>query len=157
MSMRSDDSGLESIPLKLMIVAVVATMSVLPAAQALTGLETREFARRADLQLDMIVTTAQVLTVQGPGNVRTLALDFTTDAQLGLHELRVGDRIKSPNSSSVILVLNNGAVMGRVASDPPCALCSRNMATLIVRQPDFDLRMVAVLENRTTVVLVELV
>ena len=150
-----DASALESVPLKLIIVAAVATMSVLPAAQALAGLENREFARRAEVQLDLIVTTAQVLTVQGPGNVRTINLDFMSDGSLQLDRILVGGPAGGVNSSSVRLVLNNGAVMTRIAQDPTCAICSPSMTGLVLYQASMELRMAAVLENRTTLIIVE--
>jgi hypothetical protein len=157
MPIRWDDQALVSIPLKLIIVAVVATTAVLPAAQALAGLESREFVRRAEMQLDRVVTAAQVLTVQGPGNVRTLSLDFTSAANLEFEELRVGDRRGGSNSSCAILILSNGALMTRVATDPTCDICSRDMTAFVASQLVFDLRMVAVLHNGTTVIQLEMV
>ena len=153
----ADTAGLESIPLKLIIVAVVATMSVVPAAQALTGLENRDFGRRAEVQLDLIVTTAQVLTVQGPGNVRTISLDFSGEGSLQFERLCIGDPLGGPNSSSAKLVLNNGAVLTRVAQDPPCTFCSSSMACFVSSLDRIELRMAAVLDNRTTLVIVEAV
>ena len=151
----ADTAGLESIPLKLIIVAVVATMSVVPAAQALTGLENREFARRAEVQLDLIVTTAQVLTVQGPGNVRTISLDFRGEGSLQFDRLCIGDPMGGTNSSSVKLILNNGAVLTRIAQDPPCTICSSSLACFVSSQDCIELRMAALLDNRTTLVIVE--
>ncbi len=152
-----DLDGLESLPLKLAIVAVVATLSVLPASQALAGLENREFARKAELQLNLIVTTAQVLTVQGPGNVKTISLDFESHGELGFDRLTVGDRPESANSSAVRLTLNNGAVMARTATDPPCVLCSGSKTAFVSMQGAIDLRMTAELDGDTTVITVEAV
>ncbi len=154
--LRTDIAGVESLPMKLIIVAVVATMSVVPAAQALSGLENREFARRSEIQLELIVTAAQVLTVQGPGNARTLSIDFSTNGKLGFDRFTIGDRVGGPNSSSVILAFNNGAVMIRIADDPGCVICTSDMVGLTCTQCEFNLRMVAVLGNRTTLIVVEL-
>ncbi len=151
------NDALESIPLKLIIVAVVASMSVLPAAQALAGLEAREFVRRAEIQMDRVVTAAQILTVQGPGNVRTIGIDFRSGADVKLEELRIGDRPGGPNSSCVLLTLSHGGVMTRVAADPPCVICSKDGTTFVASQPAFELRMTAVLDNRTTVIRLEMV
>lgn len=150
----ADTAGLESIPLKLIVVAIVATMSVVPTAQALTGLENRDFTRRAQVQLDLIVTTAQVLTVQGPGNVRTISLDFSGEGSLRFERLCIGDPMGGANSSSVKLVLNNGAVLTRIAQDPPCTICSSSMASFVSTQDCIELRMAALLDNRTTLVIV---
>jgi len=152
-----DDRALESLPLKLSIVAVVASMSVLPAAKALDGLETREFVKRVEMQLDRVVTAAQILTVQGPGNVRTLSLDFRSAANIAFEQLRVGDRPDGPNSSSASVLLNNGGIMTRIATDPGCVICSENRTAFVAGQPEFGLRMTAVLDNRTIIVLVEMV
>ncbi len=153
----SDVAGLESLPLKLAIVAVVAALSVMPAAQALAGLEDRDFVRTAEVQLNLVVTTAQILTVQGPGNVRTIGLDFRSEGRLGLSQLCIGDELGGLNSSAVILVLANGAVMVRVANDPPCVLCSPTKSGFLASQDVLDLRMSAEFDNRTTLIIVEAV
>lgn len=155
--LRNDTGGLESLPLKLIIVAVVATMSVLPASQALSGLENREFARRAQIQLDLVVRTAQVLAVQGPGNVRTINLDFTTNGKLSFERITIGDRVGGANSSSCVLVLSNGARMIRVATDPGCIICSHSMLEFESTHAKFDLRMNAALDNRTILIVVGMV
>ena len=157
MRRRFGTDALESIPLKLIIVAIVASMSVVPAAQALVGLEGRELVRRAEMQLDKVVTVAQVLTVQGPGNVRTLEMDFRSGTKLSFLELRAGDRLGGPNASSAILVLSNGGIMTRIARAPECSMCSTDLTAFVAYQPLFDLRMTAVLDNRTTVVMLEMV
>lgn len=157
MHLRRDDRALESLPLKLVIVVVVATMSVLPAARALAGLEDREFARRAGLELDRIVTAAELLTVRGPGNVRTISLDFSSDGGLSYQNLTAGDRQGGPNASGVVLRLSNGARITRLAEDPQCVLRSVEGDALVATQPRFDLRMAAVLEGGMTVIVLELV
>jgi len=157
MPRRWDDRALEALPLRLMIVALVASMSVLPAAQALSGFEDREFMRRAEMQLDRLVTASQILTVQGPGNVRTLSLDFTSSGRLAFDRLRVGDRPDGPNASGVIVLLNNGARVTRLAMDPACTLCSKDGSVFVSTQPAFDLRLTALMENRTILVRLEMV
>ena len=152
-----DFAGLESIPLKLAIVAVVATLSVMPATQALSALENRDFQRRAEIQLNVVVTTAQVLTVQGPGNVRTISLDFRSEGRLVFEQLCIGDAIGGANSSVVRLTLSNGAVMINVARDPPCIICSSARTEFVSNQVSIYLRMASELDNRTTIVIVEAV
>jgi len=153
---RMSTDALESIPLRLIIIAIVASMSILPAAEALDGLETREFLRRAEIQLDRIVTTAQILSVQGFGNVRTIRLDFSSGSDLGLDELRVGDKPGGSNVSSAVLVLNNGGLLAKTATNPPCQISSRGMTALVCRMTTLDLRMTATMENGTSVIVVEM-
>jgi hypothetical protein len=152
-----DDRALESIPLKLIVVAVVASMSVLPAAKAFAGLESHEFVRRAEIQLDRLVTASEILTVQGPGNVRTLDLDFSSDSDLAFQKFMIGDRPGGPNESCAMLILSNGGVMTRLASNPYCTICSTDRGPFHSYEACFSIRMTSAFENRTTVVLVEMV
>jgi len=157
MTVRWDSEGLESIPLKLIIVAVVATMSVLPAAQALSGLESRDFVRRAGVQMDRLATLSQVLTVQGPGNVRTVDLDFSSESRLAFEQFMFGDEPRGANESRVMLVLNNGGIIVRLASEPPCTICAEDRGPFVSNQATFSIRMTSVFEDNRTIVLVGMV
>ncbi len=150
-----DCAGLESIPLKLMIVAVVVLLSVIPASHALQGLENRDFVRRAGIGLEMIISTAQKLTTEGPGSVRTIHLDLGGDGSLRPDRLTIGDRAGGPNASSAILTLANCATIVRSATDPPAMISGPAGAALVTCSFVLDLRMSAMLDNRTVYVLVE--
>ena len=147
MRIESDSSGLESIPLKLMIVAVIAALSVVPAANALENLEDRDFLRRAEAQLDRIVAAAEILGVQGPGSLRVLDLDFTGDGSLRFLELVLGDALGGPRASSVILTLSTGAKVVRQANDPPVEMSAGGDECLIIRSEVSRIRMECVLET----------
>jgi hypothetical protein len=138
-----------------MIVAVVASLTVIPASHALQGLENRDFVRRAGLGLDMIISTAQTLTTEGPGSVRTVSLDLRGDGSLRPDCLTIGDRAGGPNASSVVLKLVNGATIVRSAADPPAMIAGVGRTALVTSSLLIDLRMSAMLENRTVYVLVE--
>jgi hypothetical protein len=150
-----DCTGLESIPLKLMIVAVVASLSVIPASHALQGLENRDFVRRAGLGLNMIISTAQTLTTEGPGSVRTLSLDFNGGGSLRPDSLTIGDRIGGPNGSSAFLRLGNNAMIMRSATNPPVMMTGLGQTALVTNSFVLGLKMSAMLTNRTVYVLVE--
>ena len=157
MSLSRDCAGLESIPLKLMIVAVVASLSVIPASHALQGLENRDFVRRACLELEMIIATAQTLTTEGPGSVRTISLDLRGDGSLRPDRLTIGDRVGGPNASSAVLRLGNSATIVRSATDPPAMIIGPGWTALVASSFVLDLKMSAMLGNRTVYVLVEVV
>ena len=152
-----DRAGLESIPLKLMIVAVVTSLSVLPASHALQGLENRDFVRRAGLGLDMIISTAQTITTEGPGSARTISLDLRGDGSLRPDRLTIGDRVGGPNASSAVLRLGNGATIIRSATDPPAIIVGPGQTAFVTSTFALDLRMSAMLGNRSVYVLVEVV
>ncbi len=157
MGLRHDCAGLESIPLKLMIVAVVASLSVIPASQALQGFENRDFVRRAGLGLEMIISTAQILTIEGPGSVRTISLDLRGEGSLKPDRLTIGDREGGPNTSSAVLRLSNCAIIARFAQDPPAMIIGPGRSALVTNSLALDLRMSAMLGNRSVYVLVEAV
>lgn len=113
MSLRHDRSGLESLPLKLMIVAVVASLSIIPASEALDSLRVRDFARKAELQLDLVIGTAQVVGIEGPGSVRTLDLDLDGGTRMRFASLSIGDHRGGANMSSVVLRFVGGGLTGK--------------------------------------------
>ncbi len=118
MSLGRDTRGLESLPLKLIIVAVVATMSIVPAADALNSLRDKDFIRRAEAQLDELVWTAEVVSMEGPGSSRKVSLDFGSDGRLAFDRLTLGDHRDGPNSTAVVLTLSTGASLVRIADMP---------------------------------------
>lgn len=153
--MRCDNAGLESLPLKLMVVAVVASLSIIPAAEALDGLRTREFFRKAELQLSRIVACAETLAVEGPGNIRTISLDFSGEGTVGFSRLTIGDAIDGANVSSIILELRNGAYLIKMADQPPAWMRSSSGGSLRISSPVLELRMSSLLSDQTVYVLVE--
>ncbi len=157
MRLKSDKRAVEEIPLRLMIVAVVAAMSVLPAAQALETLRTRDFVVRASQQLDEIIRTADVLSVEGPGSVRTLHLDFASSGRVGLESFEMGGALEGPNSTSVILKLSNGGVLVRSTSSEDATICAKDSAGLRTSAVRFDLRLSAQYEKGRFCILAEVI
>lgn len=157
MRIGKDVNALESLPLKLMIVAIVASMSVIPAGQALEGFRNRDFVMRAQLQLETIVSAAQTLMIEGLGGARSTHFDFGTEGSIRFGSLSIGDSRGGVNMSTVMLRLSGGANIIRTASEPPVWMMGKTGATLSVHTPMFDLRFTAQMDNRTTYVLVELV
>ena len=155
MSLGSDLEAIETIPLRLMVIAVVVALSVLPAAQALDTLKTRDFLQRASQQLDSIMDTIEVLIVEGPGSVRTKSLDFSSSGDLGFRCLRVGGAPESANSTSVVLVLDNGGTLVRVSPNDEIPVSAKDGGRLEVWRDRFDIRMSAEFEKGRFWVMVE--
>jgi len=154
MTLRADHTGLESLPLKLMIVAVVASLSIIPAAEALENLRDRDFVNRVGLQLDRIVSTAQLLAIGGPGGARTIRLDFTGEGSLAFERIVIGDA-EGANMSSVVLRFTNGAVMIKTCTDPPAWMRTKEGSGLLIESPFSELSMSAQIDGRTEYILVE--
>ncbi len=152
---RGDCSAIEAIPLRLMIVAIVASLSIVPAADMLQSLKNREFVGRALIQLEDLVTAAEILAIEGPGGARTLALDFRGDGPMRFRGLHIGDGNGGPNMSAAVLELSNGAAIVRMADSPPVWLRSGVGESLEIMSPIFELRMCGTLEGHTFFVLVE--
>jgi hypothetical protein len=154
MKLRADTGGLESLPLRLMIVAVVASLSIIPAAEALNNMRNKDFINRAELQLETVVSTAQLLAVAGPGGARTVSIDFSSDGSLAFESICIGDG-QGPNKSAVVLRFTNGATMVKTCTDPVTWLRTREGGGLFIELPIFELTMSAQMEGRTEYVLVE--
>lgn len=155
MSLRHDRSGLESLPLKLMIVAVVASLSIIPASEALDSLRVRDFARKAELQLDLVIGTAQVVGIEGPGSVRTLDLDLDGGTRMRFASLSIGDHRGGANMSSVVLRFVGGGSTVRSASNPPVWMTGLDGESLVIDAPRFKLTLSCMLDNRTCSILLE--
>lgn len=155
MTMIADCQGVETIPLRLMIVAVVVGLSVLPASEALDTFRNRDLVRRAALELDEMMAVAQVMAIQGPGNVRTLTFDLRGDGSLRFDRITIGDSDDGPNMSSAILRFTNGGVLSRSAHEPAVWLRSASGDALTVDSPVFELRLESVLEDRVLSVVAE--
>lgn len=141
MSLRHDRSALESIPLRLMIVAVVVSMSIIPASEALETLRNGDFVRRAEAQLDGLIATAEVLAIEGPGGVRSVNLDFRSDGGLRFLSMVIGDSESGPNASAIVLCLSNGGTMVKLAQDPPVRMSTCASSGLLIESPACCLRL----------------
>lgn len=155
MSLRDDDSALESIPLRLMIVAVVVSMSVVPASEALGTLRNGDFIRRAEAQLEVITSMAEVLAVEGPGGTRTVELDFSSAGSLRFQSMVIGDSEDGPNASAVVMRLSNGGTIVRTADDPPVAMSTLGYLGLFIGTPSCCLKMSCEMADAYPRVLVE--
>lgn len=141
MALAWDEHALESIPLRLMIVAVVATMSIVPASEALHILEYKRFLADANEQLGMLIGEAERLAMEGPWNIVTLRFDFTASVSPRFEALVVGDSAGGANMSSAVLVLSDGARIVRCADEPPVWLVSASGGPLVLSSPVFSLRL----------------
>jgi len=157
MSLAGDRRAVEEIPLRLMIVAVVVAMSVLPAAQALETLKTREFIARASQQLDEIARTAEVLSIEGPGSVRTLSLDFTSSGRVEIDSFQMGGSSEGPNSTAIVLRLSNGGILVRSMSGDSLPVSAKDSQGLQTSAARFDLRVSVQYERGVTWILAEVV
>jgi len=155
MPLRTDCAGLESLPMRLMVVAVVVSLSVVPAARALDSFERREFLVRAAAEVERILAVAQVLTVEGPGSARTLVCDLSGGGPVEFESITLGDRIGGPNMSCAVLRLSTGAAIVRTAHEPAIILTGPGMRPLTVTDPRFELRLSGNLEGMDVVILAE--
>lgn len=157
MSISEDRDALESLPLRLLIVAVVAAMSVVPAAEALEAMEDREFVSRAGIAMDKLAITAQALSMQGPGASRTVEVDMSSAGSLKAVRLTVGDEPDGPCAGALVLDLSSGAKIIRLVQDPPVTMTSPAGLGLVVGSDRFSLRMLACIISGESVIMVEVV
>lgn len=155
MALRDDCSGLESIPMRLMVLAVVVSMSIVPAARALESFEEREFLIRAGAELDRIVFAAQALTIQGPGAARTLDIDLSGGGSLRFESVTIGDGPSGPNTSSVVLRLSTGTSIIRMAREPAAIMTGPGQKALVLTDPRFELHLSARMDGYDMVIVAE--
>ncbi len=152
MRLSGDQRALESFPLRLMIVAVVAAMSVAPAAEALESIQDRDFLSRAGLMMDKIVYAAQMLVMQGPGASRTVELDLSSGGGLSAIRVTIGDTPGGPYGNAVVLELSTGAKLVRLALDPPAYMTSAFGQGLDVESCRFSLAMETLISDGECIV-----
>ncbi len=139
--MHGDEDALESLPLKLLVVSVVATMSIVPAAEALKSLENREFVSRCTSQIQSLIRTCQIMSVEGPGSARTVSLDLGSRGTLRMSGLEIGGAYGRPDMCSVVLELSSGAKIIATAEQPAVWICSEEGGGLVLRSCELDLRL----------------
>lgn len=154
---RSDTQAVETIPLRLMIVGVVIALSVLPAAQALDTLRNSNFFDRALQQIEAVADAAAIISIEGPGSVRTLSLDFSSNGELRFSSLSIGGPAGSPNSTMMLLTLSNERELARTVSADGTHVCSRERSSLQISIAQFALRMSAQFEKGEFWIQVEVV
>jgi hypothetical protein len=152
-----DRRAVEAIPLRLLIVAVVACMSVVPAAGALQSLQDRSFLDRCTIQLETIVATAQVVALEGLGARRTVDVDLASEGPLRMSSLAIGGPWMDPHMSSAVLELSSGRRLIRQAEEPFAWLASESLDMLVVRSPVFELSLMASESEGEGLVLCEVV
>ena len=138
-----DTQAVESLPLRLLVVAIVAGLSIMPAAGALDALRDRSFLDRCSVQLQTMVSTAEVVAMEGIGARRSLHVDLTSDGALSASELGIGGGPDEPTRSSVILELSSGRRMICQADGPFTWLASPAHERLVTRSTAFTLVMTA--------------
>lgn len=147
MRLGRDTGGLESLPLKLIVVAVVAAMSIVPAADALNALKDRDFLRRAETQLEDLVWTAEVVSLEGPGSSRTVALDFSGEGRLRFERLTLGDHRDGANCTAARLTLSTGASVVRTAELPSAPMCGPDGGAVVLSSPSATIVLRCVLDD----------
>lgn len=157
MRLSADARAIEALPMRLLVVAAVAAMSIVPAAQALQTLDDRDFLARAELVAGKVISAAQMLSVQGPGASKVLELDLSSDGGLRLSRMTVGDAPGGPCASAVVIELSSGARIVRLADDPTVAMTSDHGTGLEVSSDRPRLRMTAVAQGAWCSVVVEVV
>ena len=119
MRLTRDDNGLESLPLRLMIVAVVAGMSIAPAAEALKTLTSQSFLQRCEAELEGLIRSSQSVLMEGAGSSRMLGLNLASDGHVRVEMVAIGGERGSPYMACVMLHLSNGNSIIRSAIAPP--------------------------------------
>jgi len=136
-----DTRALEALPLRLLVIAIAAGLSVVPAAEALESLRDRSFLQRCEVQLDAIIGTCQMISMEGYGAVRTVSLDFRSEGRLRMASLMIGDSWAEPGMTSVVLELTSGGKMIRTASEPAVWITSADHEGLRIDSESFSLRL----------------
>ncbi len=143
MTIRTDRDAVGALPLRLLVVAVVAGLSVVPAAGALQTLQDRSFLDRCAVQLESMVSTAQVVSLEGFGSMRTIDFDFRSGGSLGMNRLVIGGGWMDPTVSSVILELSSGRKLICSADEPFVWLATESHECLETSSPLFTLSLTA--------------
>lgn len=157
MAIGSDCRAVEAIPLRLLVVAVVASLSVIPASGALDALRDRSFLDRCVVQIETIVATAEVVALEGEGSRRSVDVDLTTDGSLRMSRLAIGGGPDDPARSSVILELSSGRRLIGQVDEPFAWLASPYHEGLVTRSTEFTLLLTASESGNGMLVICEVV
>ena len=155
MTLHPDCHALEALPLRLLIIAVVACLSVVPASDALESLKDKAFLQRCETQLEMAIRTSQMISMEGYGAARTLQLDFRSEGDLRMRSVTMGGGWGEPCMSSAILELSSGGKLIRTALEPAVWMATEDGTGLTMRAEMFVLRLTSASVEQGPMVLCE--
>ena len=155
MTLAFDRRALEALPLRLLVIAVVAGLSIIPASDALDSLKNRSFLQRCEMQLELTIRTSQMMSLEGYGAVRTVKLDFRSDGSLRMDSLTIGGAWGQPGMSSVIMELSSGNRLIRTSLEPVIWMASADGGELCVGSDMFALRLTVASSEAIPLILCE--
>ncbi|MCU0860337.1 MAG: hypothetical protein MUE55_07125, partial [Thermoplasmata archaeon] len=118
-------------------------------------LRDKDFLRRAEAQLEELVWTAEVVSLEGPGSSRTVVLDFSSDGGIRFDRLTVGDHRDGPNQTAVRLVLSTGSSIVRITDMPPVPMSGPDGGAVVVQSTTATMTVRCAIEDGVQRVLVE--
>ena len=115
-----------------MIVAIVAGLSIGPAAGALHALEDRSFLHKCEIELQRLICTSQAVAMEGVGSSRVVDIDLSSNGRLRMISLTIGGERGDPWMASTVLELSSGRQMIRSASEPFVWIASTDLDQLVI-------------------------
>jgi type II secretory pathway pseudopilin PulG len=150
-----DRSGIEGLPLRLMVVALLISLTLPIALGTLQGFEEQAQVRAGMRLAEQIGAAATSAYTSGEGNVRVVKLDWPEVPQRLAMSLMLAGSAGSVQSSRVDVVLN-GEISGQhYLSDPLVRLVSANSTRLEIVPGCQELRLSCFVEAENAYVLVE--
>ncbi len=151
----SDRNGIEGLPLRLMVVALLISLTLPIALGTLQGFQEQAQVRAGMLLAEQIGSAATSAYTGGEGNVRVVKLDWPESQEGQAPRLRLAGPVGSLLSSRLDIIVN-GEVSGQhFLSDPLIQLVSVDSMRLEIDPSCKELRLSCVVEAESIYVLVE--
>lgn len=100
-NLRDDALGIEGLPLRLLITALVMGMAVPAVLAAWANVEKVEVENSVQSEMDYLMIRMQQVHRSGPGNSLTVDIDLDSGILTSLEYVLIGDSLESPLKSTI--------------------------------------------------------
>ncbi len=153
----SDRSGIEGLPLRLMIVTLLISLTLPVAIGTLHGFEEQAQVRTGMRLAEVISSAASSIYESGEGNVRLVKLDWPESRSGETLRLRLCGSMESILSSRLDVIVNGQVSGQRFLSDPLVHLISEDSSRLEIGPECRELRLSCLIQSDEIYVSLEVV
>lgn len=120
-----DESGIEGLPLKLLILAIVMGISVPSILAMWSNVERVQIENRLESEMDYLIIRIQQVHRSGPGNAMSVEVNLKSGLMTSIEYVRVGDNLGSQTRSTIRWKLY-GEAENTLLIEDQIPVCGRN-------------------------------
>ncbi len=139
MSLSCDPEGIEGVPIKLLVVAIVLAITVPLIFSALRSYDHARVEQGLEAELDEFVTMVQTIYVSGPGNGVTMEIDIPSGTFSRVETISFGDVLGGSMSSVIRYRLQGRAESLLVLKNPNVPMTGIDNSSLEIASGHYEI------------------